>query len=311
MDTSTDNPLVLKAAWCYYMEGCTQQEISEMLGISRAKVIRLLDEARERGVIRFVFRQEDAGRMRIERQLIDRFGLRDAFVVPAPDNPSNLRESIARAAAMYVSGRLRDGGYLNVGYGDTMGLMLKHLLNARADHKLNVVSLTGGVSYYLPEISSEASFGMYLYLIPTPLVVSTPAMRDQLMEEPSVKSIYHMTGLADMSITSVGGIGDDATVLRNSILSKADLVTLRMQGAVGDILTHFIDANGDPVDTELDSRTISTGLDELARMKNVVGVAAGADKAQVIRAALRRHYFDVLITDMNTAMGVLADSNEH
>ena len=44
-------PLVLKAAWYYYMEGYTQQQISGMLGVSRAKVIRLLEESREQGVI--------------------------------------------------------------------------------------------------------------------------------------------------------------------------------------------------------------------------------------------------------------------
>lgn len=42
-----DDELILKAAWYYYIENMTQQAIASKLEISRMKVIRLLDVARE------------------------------------------------------------------------------------------------------------------------------------------------------------------------------------------------------------------------------------------------------------------------
>ena len=48
-----ENELVLKIAWYYYIEGMTQQAISDKLGLSRMKVIRILDTAKETGVIQF------------------------------------------------------------------------------------------------------------------------------------------------------------------------------------------------------------------------------------------------------------------
>ena len=39
--------LEIKTAWYYYMEGLTQQEIGERLGISRLRVNRLLDKVRK------------------------------------------------------------------------------------------------------------------------------------------------------------------------------------------------------------------------------------------------------------------------
>ena len=48
-----DDELVLKAAWYYYNENMTQQSIALKLGISRLKVIRLLETAKETGVIQF------------------------------------------------------------------------------------------------------------------------------------------------------------------------------------------------------------------------------------------------------------------
>lgn len=297
-------PLVLKAAWYYYMEDYTQQQISELLGVSRAKVIRLLEEARAEGVIQFIFRQDDAERMRVERELIERFGLDDAFVIPTPGPSSDLRDSLASAAAMYVSDHLRPDGYLNIGYGDTMGLMLNHLASGRGGN-LNVVSLTGGVSYYLPKISSEV-FGMRLFLIPAPLVVSSPELRDALLDEPSIRDIYRMTEHANMSVVGIGGAEESATVLRNGILSKNELALLKMQGAVGDILTHFVDAAGNPIDTTIEDRIVSTSLEDLKTMHNVVGVAAGHEKVPAIHAVLGPGYVNVLITDGNTARELLS-----
>lgn len=301
---NSEYPLVLKAAWYYYMENCTQQQISEMLGVSRAKVIRLLEEAREQSVVQFVFRQDDAERMKIEHDLIDRFGLSDAFVVPTPISGSNLHDDLASAAAMYVSDHLRPDGYLNIGYGDTVSLMLGHLANNR-NGSINVVSLTGGISYYLPMLSSGA-LNFKLFLTPAPLVVSTPELRDALLKEPSVRDIYRMTEHADMSVVGIGGMDDGATVLRNGILNSNELALLKMQGAVGDVLTHFLDAEGHPIDTAIESRIISTQLEDLRGMHNVVGVAAGPAKVSAIHATLVAGYLNVLITDGNTARGLLS-----
>ncbi len=76
--------LATKAAWYYYMEDNTQAQIAEVMGVSRAKVIRLLEEARAQGIVQFSFRKNDSQRVSAEQLLIDRFGLKDAFVVPTP-----------------------------------------------------------------------------------------------------------------------------------------------------------------------------------------------------------------------------------
>lgn len=303
--SESEYSLTLKAAWYYYMESYTQQEISSLMGISRAKVIRLLDEARQGGIIRFSFREEDQVRMDVERRLIEGFGLDDAMVVPTPVDESSLLDSIARAASMYVTYHLKPNGYLNIGYGDTMGLTLSHLANSgRKD--FSVVSLTGGVSYYLPKVPL-GSLNMKLYLTPTPLTLSSVELKEALMREPTIQSISRMTALADMSVMSLGSLTEDATIIRNGIIDANDLALLRMEGCVGDILNHFIDSRGEVIPTSIDDRSVSTSLESLCSMKNVVGVAGGAAKVAVLRAALAHDYLNVLITDEQTALGLLGD----
>lgn len=295
--------LATKAAWYYYMEDNTQAQIAEVMGISRAKVIRLLEEARAQGIVQFSFRKNDSQRVSAEQLLIDRFGLKDAFVVPTPLDSSAINQSIAQSAAHYVSDHLREDGYLNIGYGDTVSRMLGFLAKNR-EESLNVVSLTGGVSYYLPTVGTTA-YSMRLFLTPSPLVVSSRQVRDALLDEKSLQDVSTMTEYADMSVVGIGAAVERATVLRNGILNEGELAVLKMQGAVGDILNHFVDKDGNLIQTEIEDRVISTDLDKLRQLKNVVGVAGGKDKVTAIKAVLNGGYLNVLITDSDTATELL------
>ena len=295
--------LATKAAWYYYMEDNTQAQIAEVMGVSRAKVIRLLEEARAQGIVQFSFRKNDSQRVSVEQLLIDRFGLKDAFVVPTPLDSSAINQSIAQGAAHYVSDHLREDGYLNIGYGDTVSRMLGFLAKNR-EESLNVVSLTGGVSYYLPSVGTTA-YSMHLFLTPSPLVVSSRQVRDALLDEKSLQDVSTMTEYADMSVVGIGAAVEGATVLRNGILNEGELTVLKMQGAVGDVLNHFMDKDGTLIKTEIEDRVISTDLDKLRQLKNVVGVAGGKDKVTAIKAVLNGGYLNVLITDSDTAAELL------
>ena len=295
--------LATKAAWYYYMEDNTQAQIAEVMGVSRAKVIRLLEEARAQGIVQFSFRKNDSQRVSAEQLLIDRFGLKDAFVVPTPLDSSAINQSIAQGAAHYVSDHLREDGYLNIGYGDTVSRMLGFLAKNR-EESLNVVSLTGGVSYYLPSVGTTA-YSMHLFLTPSPLVVSSRQVRDALLDEKSLQDVSTMTEYADMSVVGIGAAVEGATVLRNGILNEGELTVLKMQGAVGDVLNHFMDKDGNLIQTEIEDRVISTDLDKLRQLKNVVGIAGGKDKVMAIKAVLNGGYLNVLITDSDTAAELL------
>lgn len=298
--------LATKAAWYYYMENYTQHQIAEAMGLSRAKVIRLLEDAKTDGIIQFNFRKDDSTRVSLEKNLVAAYGLNDAFVVPTPLNEATLTHTISRAAALYVSDHLRPGGYLNIGYGDTVSSMLGYLAKEHED-PINVVSMTGGVSYYLPSVSSTA-YAMHLFLIPSPLIVSSSEVRDALLGEKSIQEIYAMTEHADMSVVGIGAAVEGATVLRNGIIRESELAILKMQGSVGDVLNHFYDSEGNPITTEIENRTISTDIEKLRTMKNVVGVAGGSEKVAAIKAVLRGGYLNVLVTDSKTAEELLLSS---
>ena len=151
-----EDALMAKAAWYYYFEGLTQQQISDRIGVSRIRVIRLLEKARQTGIIQFSLRKGNEERLKTERMLMERYGLDDVFLVPGPTDPSKVNANIAEAASMYMMERLDEGGVINIGYGDTPSRVLNNLATM-TEQTITCVSLTGGVSYYLPNVAATCS----------------------------------------------------------------------------------------------------------------------------------------------------------
>ena len=279
-----EDALMVKAAWYYYFENMTQQAIADRLSISRMRVIKLLETARQSGVIQFRLRSDSVGMMQQSRELMQKY---------------HLNESIARAGAMYVADRLSENACINVGYGDTLSRTLNHLATM-VQNPVTCISLTGGVSYYLPNGRSNI-FNARLYLMPAPLLASSHEMAAAMRAEASVSEIIRMAALSSFTLVGIGAMHETATIVRSGIITQNELFRLKMSGAVGDVLCHFVDENGKLIPSDIEDRLISTPLEKLRAMDNVVGLAAGAQKVEAIRAVLRGGYLDVLITDEPTA----------
>ena len=301
-----EESLMVKAAWYYYFENMTQQAIAERLSISRMRVIKLLEVARQTGIIQFRLRSDSVGIMRQSQQLMDKYNLKDVFLIPEilpGENHPN--ESIARAGAMYIADRLGDEACVSVGYGDTISRTLNHLATM-VQNPVTCISLTGGVSNYLPNARSNV-FNARLYLMPAPLLASSVEMASAMREERSVSEIIRMSDLSSFTLVGIGALGENATFFRSGMLGPTDMFYLKVNHAVGDILGHFIDKDGNLIPSPIEDKLISTPLDKLKAMPNVIGLATGQEKIEAIRAVLRGGYLDILITDEATANQLLKD----
>lgn len=291
--------LMIKIAWYYYMENMTQQAIADQLNITRMRVIKLLEKARQTGVVQFRISTALDARRELETKLMEKYGLHDCYTVPTNPNAAGTNDTIARAASIYIADHVRENSYINFGYGDTTSRTIEYLAR-NLETAVSFVSLTGGVGYYLPKSESNI-FNAKLYLIPSPIIMSSAQMADAIKQESSVQEVTSMIRLASMTVVGIGGMDDSATIVKSSILNPSDFRLLSMKGAVGDVICHFIDKDGRLVDTEVDSRLVSVPLSTLQELENVIGVAAGKHKLPAIHAALTGGYLDILITDEETA----------
>lgn len=301
-----DQYLVTKVAWYYYMEGMTQEQIAKELHLTRFKVIRMLEEARTEKVVRFNIKGPGVNCLRVEKELIDAYALTDAFVVP--DTTDNPIDSLAIAASYYLDDKVQSEEVIGFGWGQTTG---KTISRVKVDSQLNAsfVSLTGGVKYYIPYTDnvefSPDSLRSKLYVIPAPFFLSSEEMAARILKEPPVKIVFDIARTANFVLVGIGATTRDATVIQENILTWEQMSILRRMGAVGDILGQFFDADGNKLDAEIHKRIVGIDINTLKDKPDVIGVAAGDEKVEAIRGALRGHFIKTLITDESTAQKLL------
>src|SRR5690348_6426218 len=96
----------VRAAWLYYVEDLTQAAIAQAMGTTRARVIGLLAQARERGLVRVRIHGATRLQRRLEAALLARFGLAEAIVTPSPVDPRRTAALVGYAAGCHLAERL-------------------------------------------------------------------------------------------------------------------------------------------------------------------------------------------------------------
>ena len=73
---------IAQAARLYYVDNLSQQEVSARLGISRFKVLRMLADAREQGLVRIAVEHRTSRTLDLAGQLVSTFGLQEVQIAP-------------------------------------------------------------------------------------------------------------------------------------------------------------------------------------------------------------------------------------
>ena len=302
--------LRIRAAWLYYVEGMTQSDVAAKLGVNRIMVNRLLSEARRRGEVVIRIESELAELTRLQRALEERFGLDEAVVAPLEDPADDPTRVVAAAAGAHVSGLMRGGLTVGVGWGRTLHAMLPYV-EERALPDVRVVSLLGSIAQARRFNPAEFAwqfaerFEAEGYLISAPAVVNSPETRRALLEECGLDRILELAEACDVALFSCGGISTLTTSYRSGHIGAADRESLVAAGAVGDVLYHFLGADGRPVDHPVNARSISLPLEHLSRLPRKVLVSGGAEKLAILRATLLSVAPTVFVTDEATARALL------
>lgn len=304
--------LQTRIAWYYYVENLTQQQIATRLGTSRVRVNRFLSACRESGLVQIDIHGRLADCVALEQRLVEHYGLREAVVVPTPQDPELVTEAIGVGAGSYLNRSIRDGHTLAIGWGRTLAQTLR-AVSAKHYRAMSTVSLQGGLSHCARlntfEIVSDFAnrLGADCYYFAAPIFASSEAARDLLLQQVPIRATYERALQADLSLVTVGDMTRSLIVTYGMTRSE-DVEAVTAAGAVGDLLGHFIDAQGRAVDHELNRRTVAVSLGDLRRVRKLVLASGGAHKQAVTRAALVGGYAKVLVTDADTARYLLADS---
>ncbi|MCX8025911.1 MAG: sugar-binding transcriptional regulator [Thermanaerothrix sp.] len=305
-----DLRLLTKVSKLYYEENLTQDEIMERLQLSRSKVSRLLQRARERGIVKITVMSPPGLFPDLEAELENRYRLSEAIVVEArdPQSQSLVSRELGIAAANYLLRTLQDNDVIGISWGTTLSYMVA-ALQPRPTPGAHVVQIIGGLGP--PESEVHATdlcrrlaqlLQCRLTLLPAPGIVDHVEAKEAILSDSHVRHAFSLFSRINVAYVGIGAPTPDSVIMRDgSILSWDVLDDLLKRGAVGDIALRFFDAWGHPIISEVDQRVIGITLEQLRQIKRVVGVAGGPQKIEVLRGALRGRLINVLITDHATA----------
>jgi deoxyribonucleoside regulator len=306
--------LLAQVASLYYEEHLTQDEIARRVGTSRSTISRMIQEAREEGLVEITIHYPWKTVSELEEALLSRFHLRQARVLLGRDqSDEGILRGLGVLAAQYIESNLAKTAILGISWGMAVYSTVR-ALGPRRRPPITVVQMVGAIGQGDPLIDgpelarllASVYGGEYRYLH-APLIVEGARAREVLLEEPRIQETLSLARRADLALVGIGApYAEVSSLLRAGYTDQRALVQLQAQGVVGDVCARHYDAQGSELDVDLNWRVVGIELAALHEIKQVIGVAGGETKAAAILGALRGGHVNVLVTDDETAKRVLA-----
>lgn len=303
--------LVLQAAVArrHYLHNLSKVEIAEELGISRFKVARLLESARERGLVRIEIVRQGALDVDASARLQERYGLEHAVVVEVADtDPAVVRQQLGRSAADLLAEVLTDGDVLGLPWSRNVHAMVGAMTTLP---RVDVVQLTGAIA--LPDFDSSAVdivrraarlSGGQAHVFYAPFVLDTRASAEALRRQPAVSQSLEAASRVTHAVVGIGLWSPGESTIHD-LLDVTEREELARGGVVGELAGIVFDERGKPLRPKVAARLMTLSPAALQQIPEVIAVVSGAAKAPAVRAALEGGLVQGLVIDAALADALL------
>lgn len=309
---NADIALMTEIATLYYTEGETQEVIANRLGISRVKAGRLLKRAQAEGIVDVRVRQHPAVSAEIEQALKRRFGIKRALIALDHADSDVQRANVASLVADHLSRQLSDGAIVAVGMGRNVGAVADNVFEQGQRQCSFVCAIGGSVragEYMNPDHICRRlaiKFGGDSETLYAPALVQNLELRDAMYENPTIRQTLDRARRADLALIGIGDLSENSNMVRMGWFTPQETAEARLSGTVGDMMGYdFIDIYGRPSLTPMQGRVIGLTITDLARIPDVIAIAAENTKAAGILGALRTGVIDTLATSVTNAHTIL------
>ncbi|NEY99749.1 sugar-binding transcriptional regulator [Bacillus shackletonii] len=302
---------VIEAARLYYLLDYNQHQIADKLGISRPTVSRLLQIAKNEGIVQIKIMDPNDDVEQLSKQIEKKFNLKKAIVVSVPQYEDNIiKNYIGEKAAAYMHDIVKDGDIIGVTWGTTLYHVALEL-KQKFVKDVKVVQLKGAISHS----ETNTYFSEILYLfgkafntnpihLPLPAIVDHIVVKQAMEADRHIKKVLDIGREANIAMFTIGAAKSESLLFQLGYFSEEDMRMIRSKG-VGDICSRFFDQDGNILNENLNNRTLGIELSELKQKEYSILVAGGAQKIDGIYGALKGGYANVIVIDQFTAKFLL------
>jgi deoxyribonucleoside regulator len=312
-----DLQLIVSVARMYYQQGLKQEEIARRVKVSRASISLILAEARRSGIVEITIRNPLDDNAELSQALCARFGLARCVVVPTSIRETEtLIDLTASRAAEVFDDEAKSGDTVGIAWGRTCHAFMSSYKARGFLHGTKVIPLTGGSNRNLERYQLNEMVRLFAEKLQgTPSFIHAPALPSSredwelYMGSSSMKSIMEMWRKTDIAVVSVGAPPvsrefDGSRVVAQRKKTAADELP------VGDFCGRYFDTRGRFIDDALANRIIGIPVESLRRIKKILCIVGGLEKAYSLLGALKTGLITILVTDEQTALAVMEARRE-
>lgn len=308
MAETTDRlSLAYDTAVAYYEQHQTQAQIAHRLGVSRPTVSRLLEEAREAGLVTITITAPNALHLNgLGGAIASTLGVRSLDIAPGSQTASPGMGLSPATGRLLSKLALRAGDVMVIASGRTVHELT--LQNLPALPGVVLVPSVGGQADPEPWFQTNElvrTIATKTGARPTFIfaeAMPSPAIYAAMQSDPGFQRIQ---GLWERASAAIVGIGAPPRV-RNAITTGVPVEDSSLSTAAGDVSLHFFDHDGTILHYPGSHQMVRIPLQTLQRIPHKIAVAAGVDKTLSIISAAKQNLFDYLVTDEPTARSLAA-----
>ena len=302
---NTQKKQMQEAALLYYEKKYTQNEIANIMNLSRQTVSKLLGDAVKENIVEIKINNPEIVCKEYEDEIKKRFGTKNVIVCGvSTENDSLCRLMTVKKASEYIVPLIEAGDKkIGVSWGRMVQMLISEFPEVRASGNM-VFPLFGATDQeqsffssnelargFADKIGAKVKYAWFPY--------KPDSERDsELFKKTSYyESLSKLWGDIDIAVV---GIGNREII---ETLGKVFGYSENCNSAIGDISTHFFDESGNIL--ELYENTLCASRENINNAKQTIAVVSGKDKTEAIIGALYTGMIDTLITDEYTAKSIL------
>ncbi|WP_116041172.1 sugar-binding transcriptional regulator [Amycolatopsis palatopharyngis] len=291
----------------FYVQGRSKLEIAEEFGISRFKVARILDAAREAGLVRVEFDIPAPVELTLSDEVRVAYGLRRALVLEraqSSETKQELRRRIGALAADLLTEIVTPDDVLGLSWARSVNVMADFVRSLPRCPIVQLCGVQAGIDSRDRSVETvrriAAVSGGDAYPIFGPLVLPDRRTTEILRRQPGIAETFAQFGKLTKAVVSIGSWQPGESTVYDAV-ADAERATIEKRGAKAEVAARLFDADGNPMSTGLAHHVLAISTEELLRVPEVIALGYSTPKAEAVDAMLRTGMVTTLITDADTA----------
>lgn len=307
-----DQRMMLKVCDLYYNSNLTQQQISEKFGISRPTISRIIDKAKQNGIVKIEIINPFSNEYnKIEKTIEEVFGLKEVVIVDDYDDIKLQNAELGKVAASFLERVLDDKDIVGVSMGNTLKAVCNAVIGEKKASDLTFIPMLGGMGQVKPDIHCNQlvidlarKFKGKYYLMHAPAYITDENLRNILKEEVHIKEVFQLMDKMTVALIAIGSPTKNSTMVKTEYYTDKQIEDMYQRDVVGDVCLQMFKEDG-CCDYKYNQNIFGMNIEKLKNIKKSIAVSAGKERVNAIYGAINAKFLNILITNYSTAKALL------